>query len=38
VLGRVLDELDRYRDDAERSFADWLDEVVDRCAADELAG
>jgi hypothetical protein len=37
ALGFILDALDGYEDDPERTFSDWLDEVVDRYAAARLA-
>lgn len=37
VLGRILDALDGYERDPDRPFALWLDEVVDRYAAEQLA-
>jgi hypothetical protein len=36
VLGRILDALDGYEEDG-RPFSVWLDEIVDRYAAEQLA-
>ncbi len=36
-LGRILDALDGYEQDPDRSFTAWLDEVVDRYAAEQIA-
>jgi hypothetical protein len=36
ILGRILDALDGYEEDG-RPFSLWLDEVVDRYAAEQLA-
>ena len=38
VLGRILDEIEHHERDADRSFSAWLDDVVDRFAAERLAG
>ena len=37
ILGRILDEIDDYEHDPDRAFSAWLDDVVDRFAADRLA-
>jgi hypothetical protein len=37
VLGRILDEVERYEHEPDRAFTTWLDEVVDRFAAERLA-
>ena len=37
ILGRILDELSGYQHDPDRPFTVWLDEVVDRFAAERLA-
>lgn len=36
-LGRILDALDDYEPEPDRPFTAWLDEVVDRYAAEQLA-
>ena len=37
VLGRILDEVEHYRHEPDRQFTTWLDDVVDRFAAERLA-
>ena len=37
VLGRILDELQGYEHDPDRPYTAWLDDVVDRFAAERLA-
>jgi hypothetical protein len=37
VLGRVLDALQGYEQDPDRPYTVWLDDVVDRFAAERLA-
>jgi hypothetical protein len=37
ILGRILDEIDDYEHDPDRAFAAWLDDVVDRFAAERAA-
>jgi hypothetical protein len=37
ILGRILDEVDGYEPDPDRAFTAWLDDVVDRFAAERLA-
>ena len=36
ILGYILDEIAGYEHDPDRAFTAWLDEVVDRFAADRL--
>ena len=36
ILGHILDEIAGYEHDPDRAFTAWLDEVVDRFAADRL--
>ena len=36
ILGYILDELADYEHDPDRAFTAWLDEVVDRVAADRI--
>jgi hypothetical protein len=38
LLGRILDELATYDREPGRAFTAWLDDVVDRFAAERLAG
>ena len=37
ILGRILDEIDDYEHDPHQAFSAWLDDVVDRFAAERLA-
>jgi len=37
ILGRLLDELQRYEHDPDRPYTAWLDDAVDRYAAERLA-
>ena len=37
ILGHILDAIDGYEQDPDRAFTAWLDEVVDRFAADRTA-
>ena len=37
LLGRILDELEDYEADPDRTFPAWLDDVVDRFAGERLA-
>ncbi len=37
ILGRILDELQSYEHDPDRPYTAWLDDVVDRFAAERLA-
>jgi hypothetical protein len=37
ILGRILDEIDDYEHDPDRAFSAWLDDVVDRFAAERVA-
>ena len=37
ILGRILDEVERYEHEPGRGFTAWLDEVVDRFAAERPA-
>ena len=38
LLGRILDELATYDREPGRAFTAWLDDVVDRFAAERPAG
>jgi hypothetical protein len=37
ILGRILDDLGSYEHDPDRPYTAWLDDVVDRYAAERLA-